>query len=130
MRFFLLCCVTLFLCSCGAPEFDPPPPLAPAPIFGESITAEATWYGSVFHGRTTSNGELFDKEKLTASHESIPFGALVEVTNPKSGKTVEVVVNDRHNLERGHQLCISEKAAKELGVYPQKTFPVNFMVIE
>lgn len=130
MRFFMLCWVALFLCSCGVPEFTPPPSLAPAPIFGESVTAEATWYGSVFHGRTTGNGELFDKKKLTASHESIPYGTLVEVTNPDNGKNVQVVINDRHNLDRGHQLCISEKAAKELDVYPKKTFTVNFMVIE
>ena len=69
-------------------------------------------------------------EKLTASHESLPFGTTVEVTNPDNGKSVKVVINDRHNLKKGYQLCVSKKAAQLLDIYPKITFPVNFMVIE
>ncbi len=128
---FVLCIVLGLQNGCGGvPEFRPSPDPPPAPIFGESISGKATWYGSVFHGRTTSNGEQFDLEKLTASHMSFPFGTVVEVANPENGKTVKVVINDRHNLEGGHQICISKRAVELLGVYPNKTFIVNFMMIE
>ncbi len=127
----VLCVVMLIQTGCsGVPEFNPPPQPPPAPIFGESVSGKATWYGSVFHGRRTDSGEQFDLEKLTASHMSYPFGAVVEVANPENGKTVKVVINDRHNLKGGHQICISKRAAELLGVYPEKTFPVNFMMIE
>jgi rare lipoprotein A len=130
VRVFLLGVVLLLLTGCGAPEFDPPPAPPPAPVFGESITGIATWYGSLFHGRTTSSGDEFDMEKLTASHASLPFGAIVEVTNPENGKNVRVVINDRHNLEDKFQLSLSKKAAQELDLYPRRTFTVNYMVIE
>lgn len=128
-KLFLLCCV-LILSGCSVPEFDPPPPPDSPPVFGETVTGTASWYGSTFHGRRTDSGELFDMEKLSASHESLPFGTIVEVTNPKNGKSVKVVINDRHNLPKGRQLCISRKAVQLLGAYPMKTFAVNFMVIE
>jgi rare lipoprotein A len=129
-RIIVLCVILLLQTGCGVPEFAPPPPPPPQPIFGESITGAATWYGSMFHGRATSNGEQFDMENLTASHGSLPFGTVVEITNPENGKTARVVINDRHNLEGVYQLCISKKAAQQLEIYPQKKFTVNFMVIE
>lgn len=128
-KIFLLSCF-LYLSGCSVPEFDPPSPPDAPPVFGETVSGTATWYGSVFHGRKTDRGELFDMEKLSASHESLPFGTIVEVTNPENGKSVKVVINDRHNLRNGTQLCVSKKAAQLLDTYPTKTFAVNYMVIE
>ena len=130
LRKGVLLVVLLTLCACGAPEFDPPPPPAPPSLFGESVATEATWYGPLFHGHMTSSGEMFDMEKLTASHPTLPFGTKVEVTSPQSRKAVRVVINDRHNLKEGQDLCLSRKAAIAIGVYPRLEFPVQYMVME
>jgi rare lipoprotein A len=134
MNFFsrvLAICIVLLLVGGTPPEFTPPPNPPPAPVFGETVTGSATWYGPVFAGRVTTSGEEFNMEELTASHASLPFGTVVEVTNPENKKSVRVVINDRHNLDAGeYQLCISRKAAQLLGVYPRKRFNVSFMVIK
>lgn len=129
--FFLMSFVLLTMSGCSTiPEFQAKPEPAPAPMFGEVMTGHATWYGSLFHGRRMDNGDQFDMEKLTASHESYPLGSLIEVTNPENGKSVKVTMTDRHNLSEKHQLSISKKAAEALGVYPKHTFAVKYMMIE
>ena len=42
---------------------------------------KASWYGDLFHGRKTANGEVFDMDALTAAHPTLPLPTLVEVTN-------------------------------------------------
>ena len=55
----------------------------------------ASWYGTKFHGRATSNGEAFDMYTLTAAHKSLPIPSYVRVTNVANGRSVVVRVNDR-----------------------------------
>jgi hypothetical protein len=33
----------------------------------------ASWYGSDFHGRPTSSGEIFDMYQLTCAHNTLPL---------------------------------------------------------
>jgi rare lipoprotein A len=130
-NFFLVCLALLIFNGCSSvSEFQPKPEPDQAPMFGEVMTGDGTWYGSLFHGRRMSNGIQFDMNKLTASHESYPLGSVVQVTNPENGKTVKVVITDRHNLNEKHQLSLSKKAAKLLEVYPKHTFPVKYMMVE
>ena len=44
---------------------------------------------------TTANGDTFDQKKLTAAHRTLPLGSKALVTNLKTGKSVEVTINDR-----------------------------------
>ena len=55
----------------------------------------ASWYGKDFHGKTTSNGEVYDMYGMTAAHKVLPFGTRLRVTNLDNGKAIEVRVNDR-----------------------------------
>ncbi|HSJ78118.1 MAG TPA: septal ring lytic transglycosylase RlpA family protein, partial [Erythrobacter sp.] len=55
----------------------------------------ASYYAAKFHGRRTASGETFDNTGMTAAHRTLPFGSLVRVTNPASGKSVVVRINDR-----------------------------------
>ena len=48
----------------------------------------ASWYGSKFHGRRTSNGEVYDMYAMSAAHKELPIPTYVEVTN------LENVVNE------------------------------------
>jgi len=56
-------------------------------------TGVASWYN--LSGRLTASGELFDRQRLTAAHPSLPFGSVIEVKNKRNGRTVLVTVNDR-----------------------------------
>ncbi len=75
----------------------------------------ASWYGKAFHGRRTANGEIFDRNRLTAAHPTLPLPSLVEVTNLETGRRLVVRVNDRGPFVRGRLIDLSEAAARELG---------------
>ena len=76
----------------------------------------ASWYGKRFQGLPTASGELFDYEKLTAAHRTLPFGTMVEVRSVASGKSVIVKINDRGPSHRPRILDLSQAAAEELGM--------------
>ena len=81
---------------------------------GYSETGKASWYGKKFHGRQTSNQEVFDMYKLTAAHKTLPLPSYVEVTNKKNNKTVIVRVNDRGPFVGDRIIDLSYAAAKAL----------------
>ena len=74
----------------------------------------ASYYGTKFHGRKTSSGEIFDKTKLTAAHATLPFNTRVEITNLRNNKTVVVRINDRMHARNSKIIDISKAAAIEL----------------
>jgi rare lipoprotein A len=65
-------------------------------------------------GGTTSSGERFVSEKLTAAHRTLPFGTMVRVTNLRNGRTVVVRINDRGPFNKGRIIDVSPAAAKVL----------------
>ncbi|HLC16700.1 MAG TPA: septal ring lytic transglycosylase RlpA family protein [Thermodesulfovibrionia bacterium] len=85
----------------------------------ESSNVVASWYGKPFHGRMTASGEKFDMYAMTCAHKTLPFGTKLKVSNPDSGRTVEVVVNDRGPFIDGRDLDLSYGAAKEIGLVGQ-----------
>ena len=85
----------------------------------------ATYYASKFVGRHTSNGEIYRHEKLTAAHRTLPFGTEVTVFNPKNGKSVTVIVNDRGPFNKRFEIDLSQSAAREIGIYGKGIAPVQ-----
>lgn len=75
----------------------------------------ASWYGDQFHGRRTANGEIFDKELLSAAHTTLPLPSLVEVKNLENGRSVVVRVNDRGPFVDNRLIDLSRAAAEALG---------------
>ena len=75
----------------------------------------ASWYGTKFHGRTTSSGETYDMYELTAAHRSLPIPTYVRVTNLGNGRTSIVRVNDRGPFHAGRIIDLSYAAAVKLG---------------
>jgi rare lipoprotein A len=75
----------------------------------------ASWYGDDFHGRLTANGEVFDKEAVTAAHPTLPMPSYVRVTNLRNRKSVIVRVNDRGPFHSDRVIDLSHKAADLLG---------------
>lgn len=80
---------------------------------------QASWYGSYHHGRSTSTGERFDMNGLTAAHKTLPLPSLVEVTNRANGRRVILRVNDRGPFVDGRIIDLSRGAAEELGLLQQ-----------
>lgn len=83
---------------------------------GRTLTARASWYGPRFHGRRTANGEIFDQNIYTAAHRTLPFGTLVLVTNPATGRSVVVRINDRGPYIHGRSIDLSRAAARAIGM--------------
>ncbi|NMA55608.1 MAG: septal ring lytic transglycosylase RlpA family protein [Firmicutes bacterium] len=109
-------------------------PLNPAEAFynlgrGQAVTARASWYGPRFHGRPTASGEIYDQNVHTAAHRTLPFGTLVVVTNPASGKTVLVRINDRGPFIAGRSIDLSRAAARELGMEAAGVADVQMTVL-
>jgi rare lipoprotein A len=89
----------------------------------------ASWYGGKFHGRLTANGEIFDTNKLTAAHRTLPFGTIVKVTNLNTGKSVVVRINDRGPFLHGRIIDLSQAAAMKIGMLESGTAPVTVEVV-
>jgi rare lipoprotein A len=75
----------------------------------------ASWYGHPYHGRAAANGEIYDMEKLTAAHRTLPFGTWVRITNLGNDRTVEVRIIDRGPFVDGRIIDLSHAAAEAIG---------------
>ena len=97
------------------------------PQYDPNYRAEglASWYGDDFHGRFTANGEIFDKDGITAAHTTLPLPSYVRVTNLTNGKSLIVRVNDRGPYAHNRLIDVSTRAAHLLGFYNRGTVPVR-----
>lgn len=84
---------------------------------GYDVAGSISWYGSEkFFGRRFANGERFTESHLSAAAMNLPFGTLVRITTPATGKTVVVRVTDRFREHKNRVLDISRAAAEILGI--------------
>jgi rare lipoprotein A len=90
----------------------------------------ASWYGHPYHGRRAANGEVYDMEKLTAAHRTLPFGSWVEIENLTNGRTVQVRIIDRGPFIDGRIIDLSHAAAKQIEMIGPGIVPVRLTVIE
>jgi rare lipoprotein A len=148
LRFLAGCMAALTLVGCAtAPRFAPrsttPAPRGNAETASESKTPRnptgrvlltlegvASYYADEFHGRQTSNGEIYDMNELTAAHRTFPFGTKVRITNMENRKTVIVRINDRGPFHEGRMIDLSLGAAKELDLVRTGTARVKLEVLE
>jgi len=96
---------------------------------GFSQKGLASWYGKKFHGRKTSNGEIYDMYKVSAAHKTLPMHTWVRVHNLDNGKKLDVRINDRGPFVRGRIIDLSYKAAKILGVAAPGTAKVKIVAL-
>lgn len=88
-------------------------------------TGIASWYGANFHGQATANGEVFDRNAVSAAHPTLPMPINVRVTNLENGRSLVVRVNDRGPYVNGRIIDLSERAADLLGFRTQGTARVR-----
>jgi len=111
-----------------APIAAQAPPSAPQEtVFGQG---SASYYAAKFHGRRTASGEPFDNRAMTAAHRTLPFGSLVRVTNPVTGASVVVRINDRGPFTRGRMIDVSRAAAEQLSLIAPGHATVELALVE
>lgn len=104
-----------------------PPRSAGAIVNGE--TGLASWYGHPYHGRPAADGEIYDMEKLTAAHRTLPFGTMVRVVNLVNSKTVDVRIIDRGPFVENRIIDLSHAAAQAIGLIGPGVAPVRLDIL-
>jgi rare lipoprotein A len=94
------------------------------------LTGTASYYADEFHGRKTSNGEVYDMHGLTAAHKTLPFNTKVKVVNLENGLSVVVRVNDRGPFKDERVIDLSLEAAKQLGLIAHGTASVRIEILD
>jgi len=90
----------------------------------------ASWYGTKFHGRQTSNGEIYDMYAMTAAHKSLPIPSYVRVTNLENKRSIIVRVNDRGPFHGPRLIDLSYVGALKLGFADRGTAKVLIEAID
>jgi rare lipoprotein A len=91
----------------------PVPPKATRHAQSHRFEGLASYY---WEGTRVASGGHFDPDGLTAAHPSLPFGTRLKVSDPRTGKSVVVTVNDRGPFAHGRVLDLSRGAARALGM--------------
>jgi len=96
---------------------------------GQVMKGISSWYGPNFHGKHTSNGEVYNMHARTAAHKTWPMDTMVKVTNLQNGKTTIVRINDRGPFVRGRIIDCSYTAGKEIGLDKMGIAKVSIQVV-
>lgn len=149
----MLCCC-LGLVACSPPENKPQapaeaksetpakptspplkqlPPTTPKAVSqpeGFPQIGKASYYADKFHGKATSSGEPYDKDKLTAAHRTLTFGTKLKVTRVSNGSHVVVTVNDRGPHSKKRVIDLSRAAAEKIGLVQAGIAEVKLDVVK
>ena len=96
----------------------------------EGVVGKAVYYAKQYNGRRTSSGEIYDPEKLTAAHPTIPLGTRVKILNLANNRSVVVTVNDRCRKRSFEIIDLSREAAHKLGYLNKGTAMVRIIPID
>lgn len=90
----------------------------------------ASWYGTKFHGKKTSNGEIYDMFAMSAAHRTLPLPTYLQVTHLENKRRVVVRVNDRGPFHSGRIIDLSYAAAMKLGIHEMGTGEVEIHALQ
>lgn len=94
---------------------------------GQSFDGLASFYS--YEGSKSASGQKIVRGELTAAHRTLPFGTRVRVSDPSTGKSVIVTINDRGPFARGRVLDVSTSAAKILDMIVKGVIHVHAEVL-
>ena len=86
----------------------------------------ASFYGidDGFAGKKTANGEIYEIDKLTAAHMSLPIGSIVRVIH--GSQNVFVRINDRGPARwTGNSIDLTPRAFEKLAPLARGVVPVT-----
>lgn len=101
----------------------------PEPSASDMGTGQASYYGPGLEGNRTASGERFNPNDLTAAHRTLPMGSRVKVTNPRTGESVVVRINDRGPFHGNRVIDLSQGAARAIGLIRSGTANVRLALI-
>ena len=90
----------------------------------------ASYYHDKHHGLKTASGQIYDKNKMTCAHKTLPFGTKLKVTNLSNNKTITVIVNDRGPFIKGRVIDLSKAAADTLGFINKGIQKVEYEIVK
>jgi rare lipoprotein A len=94
-----------------------PSPAQSAKANGDCSTGKRIVSAYYWQGERTASGQPFNPQGMTAAHRTLPFGTRLTVSNPRTGKSVTVVINDRGPFVSGISLDLSLGAAQAIGMH-------------
>ena len=94
---------------------------------GQSFDGLASFYS--YEGSKSASGQKIERGALTAAHRTLPFGTRVRVSDPSTGKSVIVTINDRGPFARGRVIDVSTSAAKVLDMIDKGVIHVHAEVL-
>src|ERR1035438_2377752 len=118
----VLVAAAVALAGCGHKKrarVTPPPGPSRRPVVvqpGDTEEGLASWYGHPYHGRAAADGEIYDMEKMTAAHRTLPFHTWVRVYDLDNNRSVDVRITDRGPFVAGRIIDLSHAAARELSM--------------
>jgi rare lipoprotein A len=92
--------------------------LANGAAAGAPETGLAAVYTTRLAGHKTASGKVYNPNRLTMAHKTLPFGTKVKVVNKKNNRSVVLIVTDRGPTQAGRVADISSVAARKLGIRP------------
>jgi rare lipoprotein A len=96
---------------------------------GDTSSGRASWYGSDFHGKSTSSGEGYDMYAMTAAHKTLPLNTVVRVTNLENNRATVVRINDRGPFVESRIIDLSFAAAKEIDLIGKGSSEVRLEIL-
>lgn len=101
------------------------PPVSVARTEGVHFRGMASYYGREFSGRKTACGIVYRPTLLIAASRTLPCGEIVQITNMRNGRHMNVTILDRGPYAGGRILDVSETVAKSLGFVYSGTTEVD-----
>lgn len=89
----------------------------------------ASFYHDSLAGRATANGEKYDPNASTCAHKTLPFGTMLVVEDPSTGKKSTCRVNDRGPFVGGRIIDLSRRVARELGILDKGITKVRIRIL-
>jgi rare lipoprotein A len=100
------------------------------PSYHKFERGKASFYSNALKGNKTASGEIYNPNKFTAAHPTLPFGTKVLVTNLYNGNSIVVRINDRGPRVKSRIIDLSYAAAQQLEMIESGITDVTVEVIE
>jgi LysM repeat protein len=86
-------------------------------------------YPATFEGRLTASGTRYEPDRLVVSHPDLPFGSVVLLMNPASGRSTFARVIDRGPVDDALLVDVSAAVAERLGLSQNSNQSVALRVV-